>query len=181
MDIMFTSFTVLHRSGPGQFAHWWRFISRILFNVVLHLVFEMVLNAELKIQGARLDPDPTPPTLHIRCVRLHAAPCRADRPAADLKQCMPVRKCVWLEPAPTACHCHEWHQSTTIAFWEQPAHSAGAACSDRLQECWWWHSCFTIGQIYHMTTMTCVSNINFKTPHKSYFTWKISHSCEKMD
>ncbi len=33
---------------------------------------EMVLTAEHKIQGARLDPDPTPPTLHIpKHTRLH--------------------------------------------------------------------------------------------------------------
>ncbi len=33
---------------------------------------EMVLTAEHKIQGARLDPDPTPPTLHIpKPTRLH--------------------------------------------------------------------------------------------------------------
>ncbi len=32
----------------------------------------MVLTAEHKIQGARLDPDPTPPTLHIpKPTRLH--------------------------------------------------------------------------------------------------------------
>ncbi len=36
----------------------------------------MVLTAEHKIQGAWLDLDPTPPTLHIGCVLLHAAPCR---------------------------------------------------------------------------------------------------------
>ncbi len=36
------------------------------------LNFEMVLTAEHKIQGARLDPDPTPPTLHIpKPTRLH--------------------------------------------------------------------------------------------------------------
>jgi len=28
-------------------------------------IFEMVLTAEHKIQGEKLDPDPTPPTLHI--------------------------------------------------------------------------------------------------------------------
>ncbi len=49
-----------------------------------------------------------------------------NRSAADLKQCMPVRKFVRLEPAPTPRHCHVWHQSTAIAFPEQPAHSAGA-------------------------------------------------------
>ncbi len=32
----------------------------------------MVLTAEHKIQGAMLDPDPTPPTLHIpKPIRLH--------------------------------------------------------------------------------------------------------------
>uniref|UniRef100_A0A672SCM2 VWFA domain-containing protein n=1 Tax=Sinocyclocheilus grahami TaxID=75366 RepID=A0A672SCM2_SINGR len=40
-----------------------------------------------------------------------------------------------LEPAPTLRHCHVWHQSTAIAFREQPADSAGAAFSERLQEC----------------------------------------------
>ncbi len=49
-----------------------------------------------------------------------------NRSAADLNQCMPVRKCVRLELAPTPRHCHVWHQSTTRAFREQPAHSAGA-------------------------------------------------------
>ncbi len=34
--------------------------------------FEMVLAAGHKIHGARLDPDPTPPTLHIpKPTRLH--------------------------------------------------------------------------------------------------------------
>ncbi len=33
---------------------------------------EMVLTAEHKIQGARLDPDPTPPALHVpKPTRLH--------------------------------------------------------------------------------------------------------------
>ncbi len=36
-----------------------------------------------------------------------------NRSAADLKQCMPVRKFVRHEPAPTPRHCHVWHQSTT--------------------------------------------------------------------
>ncbi len=104
----------------------------------------------------------------------------ADRSVADLKQCMPVRKFVRLEPVPMPRHCHVWHQSTTRAFREQPAHSAGAVSPERLRERWWRHSCFTIGQTHHMTTMTCVSNIfSSNTAHKSYFTWKISHSCEK--
>ncbi len=70
--------------------------------------------------------------------------------AVDLKQCMPVRKCVWLEPAPTPRHCHVWHQSTTIAFREQPADSADVVSPERLEECWWRHSCFTTVQIHHM-------------------------------
>ncbi len=45
----------------------------------------------------------------------------ADRSVADLKQCMLVRKLVRLEQAATPCHCHVWHQSTAIAFREQPA------------------------------------------------------------
>ncbi len=57
-----------------------------------------------------------------------------NRSAADLKQCMPVRKFVRLEPAPKPRHCHVWHQSTAIAFREQPAHSAGAVSPERLQE-----------------------------------------------
>ncbi len=58
----------------------------------------------------------------------------ADRSNSDLKQCMPVRNLVRLEPAPTPCHCHVWHQSTAIAFREQPAHSAGTVSPERLQE-----------------------------------------------
>ncbi len=49
-----------------------------------------------------------------------------NRSAADLKQCMPVRIFVRLEPAPTPRHCHAWHQSAARAFREQPAQSAGA-------------------------------------------------------
>ncbi len=56
-----------------------------------------------------------------------------NRSAADLK-CMPVRKFVRLEPAPTPHYCHVWHQSTAIAFREQPAHSAGAVSPERLRE-----------------------------------------------
>ncbi len=57
-----------------------------------------------------------------------------NRSAADLKQCMPVRKFVRLEPAPTPRYSHVWHQSTTIVFREQPAHSAAAVSPERLQE-----------------------------------------------
>ncbi len=93
-----------------------------------------------------------------------------NRSAADLKQCMPVRKFVRLEPAPTPRHCHVWHQSTARAFPEQPAHSVGAVSPEWLRERWWRHNCFTIGQTHHMTTMTCVSNIfNSNTAHKSVF------------
>ncbi len=55
-----------------------------------------------------------------------------NRSVADLKQCMPVRKFVRLEPTPR--HCHVWHQSTARVFREQPAHSAGAVSPERLQE-----------------------------------------------
>ncbi len=82
-----------------------------------------------------------------------------NRSAADLKQCMPVRKFVRLEPAPTPRHCHVWHQSTARVFREQPAPSAGSVSPEQLWERRWRHSCFTIGQIHHMTTMMCVSNI----------------------
>ncbi len=57
----------------------------------------------------------------------------ADRSAADLKQCMLVRKFVQLELAPTPRHCHVWHQSTAIAFREQPADSTGAMESQMVQ------------------------------------------------
>ncbi len=57
-----------------------------------------------------------------------------NRSAADLKQCMPVRKFVRLEPAPMPRHCHVWHQSTAIPFREQPAHSAGSVSPERLRE-----------------------------------------------
>ncbi len=61
-------------------------------------------------------------------------------------------------------------KSTAIAFREQPADSAGTVSPERLHERWWRHSCFTIGQIHHMTTITCFSNIfNSNTAHKSVF------------
>ncbi len=46
------------------------FVSAVLLCVQRYR--EMVLTAEHKIQGARLDLDPTPPTLHIpKPTRLH--------------------------------------------------------------------------------------------------------------
>ncbi len=53
-----------------------------------------------------------------------------DRSAADLKQCMPVRKCIRLEPM--LRHGHVWHESTAITFREQPADSAGTVSPERL-------------------------------------------------
>ncbi len=80
-------------------------------------------------------------------------------------------------------YMHTHKQTPPIHVDSSPTHrflphtdSAGVAYSERLQERWWRHSCFTIGQIHHMTTMTCFSNIfKSKTTHKFYFTWKISH------
>ncbi len=40
---------------------------------ICQLFSEMVLTAEHKILGTWLDLNPTPPTLHIKCVRLEAA------------------------------------------------------------------------------------------------------------
>ncbi len=57
-----------------------------------------------------------------------------NRSLADLKQCLLVRKCVRLEPAPMPRHCHMWHQSTMRAFREQPTHSVRAVSPERLQE-----------------------------------------------
>ncbi len=56
---------------------------------------------------------------------------KTDR-QADLKQCMPVRKCIRLEP--TLRHGHVWHESTAIALREQPADSAGAVSPERLND-----------------------------------------------
>ncbi len=56
---------------------------------------------------------------------------RENRSATDLKQCMPVRKFVLLELAPTLRHGHLWHQSTMIAFREQPAQSASAVSPEQ--------------------------------------------------
>ncbi len=57
---------------------------------------------------------------------------RENRKPTDLKQCMPVRKFVLLELALTLRHGR--HQSSVIAFREQPAHSAGAFTPEQLQE-----------------------------------------------
>ncbi len=52
-----------------------------------------------------------------------------DRSAADLKQCMPVRKFVQLEPAQMPRVASKYRDSVSRA-----AGSAGAASPERLQE-----------------------------------------------
>jgi hypothetical protein len=56
----------------------------------------------------------------------------ADRSAADLKQCMPVRNVVRLDTAPTPRDCDVCHQNTARAIREQPENSASAASEERL-------------------------------------------------
>ncbi len=53
----------LHANSISMLLHW---------DCGIKTIFEMVLTAEHKIQGAWLDLDPTPPTLHIpKPTRLH--------------------------------------------------------------------------------------------------------------